>query len=368
MKKTWKVLLFLIVMLTAAALLFVGCGGTGGTESVESGGAEGSDAVDGGANDSGGDGDAGGSAQSYVVGISQYVTVTPLDLTNQGFKDRLTELILADGATVEFDDKNANADVSQAQTIATTFVSKKVDLIYAIATPSATTAKTAADNVIPVVFSAITDPADAATGLVQGYEKTGGNITGASDKNPIDEQLSLFQELYGDVKVTKIAMIHSAEPNSISQVNMLKEACEKQGIELVDKIISATSELQAQFQSIAGDPGIQGIYLGADNMIGDGAASIKSLNEEITRLPIVVNDGGLMKDCGAMAAYGFEYYKMGQVCGEIAYDILTGKRKAEDIPVYFQPADELSLSLNYEAADSIGFTIPQALKDRFELQ
>ena len=304
----------------------------------------------------------------YVVGISKFVTVAPLDQARDGFVNKLTELLAADNKTVEFDDKDASADASQAQTIATTFVSKKVDLIYAIATPSAITAKTAADGTIPVVFCAVTDPADPATGLVASYESTGGNITGASDKNPIKDQLALFQELYGDVQVTKIAIIYSAEPNSVAQLQMLQTACDEAGITLVPKLIASTAELQTQFQAISDDAEIMGIYLGADNMVADGAASIKSFNQEITRLPIVVNDSGFMRECGGIASFGFEYYKMGEAAAEMAYRILTGKAKAEDIPVYFQPTSELLLDLNYEAAESIGFALPQAVKERFEAQ
>jgi putative ABC transport system substrate-binding protein len=310
----------------------------------------------------------GGGGNNYVVGISQFVTVIPLDLARTGFIARMKELAARDGKTVEFDEKNANADVSQAQTIATTFVAKKVDLILAIATPSATTAKAAADGQIPVVFSCITDPADPSAGLVESYDKPGGNITGASDRNPIKEQVDLFQELYGDVPVTKIAMIYNAEPNSMSQYNWLKDECDTRGITVVGKVIASTNELQAVFSAIAGDKEIQGIYLGADNMIADGAAQVKSLNVDVTRLPLVVNDGGLMKDTGAIAAFGFAYYDMGIATADIAWDILTGKRKAEDIPVYFQSVDKLRLSLDEEAAAAIGFEIPQAMIERFENQ
>jgi putative ABC transport system substrate-binding protein len=306
--------------------------------------------------------------KTFVVGISQYVTVTPLDLAREGFKERLDELAKIDGNTIEYDEKNASADVAQAQTIAQTFVSKKVDLICALATPSATTAKSEADNRIPVVFCAITDPADEKTALVQSYEKTGGNITGASDKTPMEQQLQLFSELYNGEPIKKIAMIHSAEPNALAQVAMMQEACNKLGITLVAKTIASTSELQAQFQAISNDKDIMGIYIGADNTVADGAANIKTLNEEITRLPIVVNDEGLMKDTGATAAYGFEYREMGKATADIAYEILTGKKKAEDIPVYFQPAEKLRLALNFDEAKTIGFTIPDALKERLEKQ
>lgn len=63
----------------------------------------------------------------------------------------------------------------------------------AIATPSATACYAAAeDKNIPVVFNAITDPGEA--GL------TTGNITGVSDKLPVDPQLELIRKLQPDAK------------------------------------------------------------------------------------------------------------------------------------------------------------------------
>ena len=65
-------------------------------------------------------------------------------------------------------------------TIAQAFVSDKVDLICAIATPMAQAAYNAAEGSdIPVVFTAITD--------VELAGLTEGNITGTSDMLPVED-------------------------------------------------------------------------------------------------------------------------------------------------------------------------------------
>ena len=73
----------------------------------------------------------------------------------------------------------------------------------AIATPSATACYAAAeDKNIPVVFNAITDPGEA--GL------TTGNITGVSDKLPVDPQLELIRKLQPDAKNQSVSSTQQA--------------------------------------------------------------------------------------------------------------------------------------------------------------
>ena len=47
-------------------------------------------------------------AGSYKVGVVQLVQHVALDAATQGFQDKLTELVEADGGKVEFDVQNAS--------------------------------------------------------------------------------------------------------------------------------------------------------------------------------------------------------------------------------------------------------------------
>ena len=66
--------------------------------------------------------------------------------------------------TVEY--QNAQADTSMAATIASNFVANGYDLICAIATPIAVCAYNAAEDEIPVIYTAVSAPEEA--GLTDG--------------------------------------------------------------------------------------------------------------------------------------------------------------------------------------------------------
>ena len=89
----------------------------------------------------------------YKIGISQLTEHPALDDARRGFEDGLKEL----GVNVEIDYKNAQGDIANTVSIAQKFVSDGVDLIFAIATPAAQSAKQASSE-IPIIFSAVTDP------------------------------------------------------------------------------------------------------------------------------------------------------------------------------------------------------------------
>ena len=95
--------------------------------------------------------------------------------------------------------QNSQADTGTASTIADNFVSKNVNLICAIATPSAMSAyNSCLDSEIPVVYTAVSDPVGA--GLADEEGNSVGNITGTSDKLPVEEQLKMIRDLMPDAK------------------------------------------------------------------------------------------------------------------------------------------------------------------------
>ncbi|WP_438452511.1 ABC transporter substrate-binding protein, partial [Listeria monocytogenes] len=77
-----------------------------------------------------------------------------------------------------------------AAQIARKFVGDKPDVIVAIATPAAQSV-VAATKSVPVVYSGVTDPV--AAQLVKGWGPSGTNVTGVSDKLPLDRQVALIK-------------------------------------------------------------------------------------------------------------------------------------------------------------------------------
>lgn len=109
------------------------------------------------------------------IGITQIVEHPALDAARNGFIDTMAKLGYIEGENVVYDIQSAQGDMSIAQTIAQKFVNDGVDMILAIATPTAQAAANATDT-IPILITAVTDPV--AAGLVKSIEQPGTNVTG----------------------------------------------------------------------------------------------------------------------------------------------------------------------------------------------
>src|SRR5690625_963777 len=105
----------------AAALALAACGGSGD--------GAGSDPTD--------DAADGGVLEPITVGISQFVQHPALDAATSGFKQAFLDAGYVEGETITFDEQNAQGDVANTTTIATTFAGDDLDLVLAVATPSA---------------------------------------------------------------------------------------------------------------------------------------------------------------------------------------------------------------------------------------
>ena len=96
------------------------------------------------------------SKKMVTVGIAQLVEHGALDAANKGFVAGMASKGFKENENVKYDRQNAQADQSNLQNIAQRFVSNKVDLICAIATPTAQTMANATKD-IPIVATAVTD-------------------------------------------------------------------------------------------------------------------------------------------------------------------------------------------------------------------
>lgn len=283
--------------------------------------------------------------KTYKVGIAQFVSHPSLDATRTGFKAAITE----SGLKVEYDEQNAQADQATNTSIATTFNNAKLDLVLAIATP---TAQAAAQTITstPILFTAVTDPVSAQ--LVDSMEKPGANVSGTSDMNPVAEQIALVKKIKPDAK--KVGVIYSSgEVNSEVQVKAAKEAAGKEGLEVVEKTITTTGEVQQAANSLD----VDAIYVPTDNNVVSGLESVIQV-AETKKVPLVVGEGDSVKK-GGVITYGIDYTKLGHQTGEMAVKILRDGANPADMAVETQ--SDLELYVNKAAAQRMGVTIPESL-------
>lgn len=290
--------------------------------------------------------DAGDEAKaSYKIGISQFVQHPALDAATAGFKDAFADA----GVEVEWDEQNASGDQANAVTIAQGFGTAGLDLVLAVATPSAQTAAQAITDV-PILFTAVTDAVEGQ--LVDSNEAPGGNVTGTSDLAPIDEQLALLQEIVPDAK--KVGIVYaSGEVNSQVQVDAATEAAKPLGLEVVTKTVTTGNDIAAATEAL-GD--VDAIYVPTDNMVVAGIASLVQVAED-KKIPVIGAESGTVEG-GAVITLGIDYTKLGYQTGEMALKVLEGADTAT-MPV--EVSKEFAYVVNEGAAERMGVTIPEAI-------
>ena len=302
-----------------------------------------------GSKESAGDAEKGGADKEFKVGITQFAPHPSLDAATEGFRKALKDK----GIKVSYDEQNAQADMNNTQTIANNFVGDKVDLIFANATPSATAALNATKD-IPIIFTSVTDPVGA--GLVEAFDKPGKNITGTTDNHP-EATKKTISFITDEVKAKNIGVIfNSGEQNSVVQVDEVKKIAEEKGAELVEVSVSTTAEVKQAAESLVGR--VDAIYIPTDNTVVTALDSVIAVANS-KKIPLFVGELDSMKK-GAVAASGFSYFDLGYQSGIMAADILSGNKKASEIPV--ELPNSLKLVINKKAAEAQGLTVSDAWK------
>ncbi len=318
----------LTAALTSSALLLTACGGSeGGSEA------------------------SGGGAEEATVGISQFVEHPSLDAAREGFVAALEEGGYTEGENLTLDVQNASGDQGTSTNIASNFANSDADLVLAIATPSAQgVAQSVTDK--PVLFTAVTDPVEA--GLVESLESPGGNVTGTTDMNPVAEQIALIKQL--DPEATSVGIIYSSgETNSQVQVEMAKEAAAEEGLEVVEKAVTNTSEVAQAAESFDTDA----IYVPTDNKVVAGLEAVISA-AEAKKIPLIAGEGDSVER-GALVTQGIDYEKLGRQTGEMALRILQDGDDPASMPVESQ--EDTQLIVNLKAAERMGVEVPQQMRE-----
>lgn len=292
-------------------------------------------------------------ADKVKVEITQIVAHPALDSVRKGVEDVLAQQGYKNGENMVLTFQSAQGNITTATQIARQFVGDKPNVIVAIATPSAQT-MLAATKQIPIVFSAVSDPVEAK--LVPTMEKPGGNVTGVSDRSPVEDHIKLLKEIKPDLK--KLGYLYnSAEANSVSTLNVLRKLAEKDSIEVIPSAAPKSSDVQAATRALVGKVDI--IYVPTDNTIISVLEGATKVAAE-TKTPIFTADPSSIGR-GAFAAQGIDYYDAGVETGKLVVRILKGE-KVGDISIVTPPARNIKIDL--KAAEKMGITIPQTVLDR----
>lgn len=309
-------------------------------------------------------GDTGSSSSSsegeeiYTIGISQFAEHGSLDNCREGFIQGLEEEGLVEGENLEIKVNNADSDTGTAAQIADTFAADKVDLICAIATPSAQAAYNSARNTdIPVVYTAVTNPEEAQLADDEGMPV--GAVTGTSDQLPVEAQLAMIREILPDAKTIGI-LYTTSEANSAYSITQYEKYAEEYGFTLETAGVTNTSEVSLAAASLMDK--VDCLTNLTDNTVVSALPTVLDQANE-KNIPVFGSEIEQVK-LGCLAAEGLDYVNLGIETGKMAAQILKGETKAEDME--YELLTDSSLYINQAVADNLGITIPDDMTERAE--
>lgn len=371
-----KKILVTILSVAMAAAITTGCGsaatGSAGTDSTSTGGSNKTETGSGSkeTTDAGTDADSAkmadsGAAEtvsgdlvegSFKIGIAQFAQHGSLENCREGFLEGLAEEGFVEGKNLEVDYQNAEADMGNANTIAQGFVANKVDLMCAIATPSAQACYNAAMKTdIPTIYTAVTDPV--AAELAKEDQMPSGNVTGTSDKLPVEAQLKMIREMLPEAKTIGI-LYTTSEVNSESSIKEYESLVDKYGFTLETAGVATIADVPSAADTLLAK--VDCLNNLTDNTVVSALPTILDKASK-KNIPVFGSEIEQVK-IGCMASEGIEYIELGKQTGRMAAKVLKGEAKADDMK--FETITESSLYLNTKVAENLGITISDDTKGR----
>ena len=293
-----------------------------------------------------------------IIAITQIVQHGSLDQEYKGILSALKDAGYEDGKTMKLVFANAQGNLSTASLIADQFTSIHPSVVIAISTPSAQTlVKPMRDREVPLVFTAVTDPLEAK--LVTTLSTRPEGVTGVSDALSPGPQLDLVLKLVPHAQNIGV-VYNSGETNSAKAVQQLQEEATKRGLTLVTATADKSSEILSSTTKLVGK--VDAIYVPNDNTAVASIEIIAQLGKKF-KIPVFAGDVGSVER-GAVAAQAYDRVVLGKAAGDLAVKILKGK-KAGDLAI--ETDHPLLLMVNLKAAEEMGVTIPNDVKDKAKL-
>jgi putative ABC transport system substrate-binding protein len=284
----------------------------------------------------------------YRIGV-----LIPGDLwyeVTDGLKIGLKQLGLEEGKQFVLAIRDSKGNLNAAAEAAKNFEHEKVDLIYATATSVTIPAKRATAD-IPIVFCVGVDPVT--VGLVESFAKSGGRLTGVYSRvtDLTAKRIEILKEIVP--KLRRLGTFYDPRnPVPSESAKLARETVRSMGIQLVERHIATTEELQANVRTLkAGE--LDALFSISDAIVNNQGQMIVDAAKAI-KLPTMWDLQGNVNK-GGLTSYAVSFQEMGRLSAKYVQRILSGA-KPNDMPV--EGIDKIDLVINLKTAKQIGLTIP----------
>ena len=330
-----------VAVLSAAAMLatLAACGSTAATTSTAASSADtAASSADTAAASSSEAAAADDTAKSYKIAVVQQLDHASLDEIRTAVEAELDAKAAEKGITIEYKDFNGQNDATTLNQIGTQVVSDGYDAVVPIATLAAQCmANACAEDQIPVVYAAISDPAAAdLTGLDY--------VTGTSDALNTQFILDMMLAINPDVKTVGL-LYSNSEANSTTPIAEAKAYLDEKGIAYVEGTGNTNDEIMSAAANMVGKA--DAVFTPTDNVVMAAAAAV---SETLTEAGIPFYTGAnSFVTAGAFATCGVNYTELGTYTADMVLDIL----ESGNVPEY-HVMDGGIITVNTETAAALG--------------
>ena len=273
----------------------------------------------------------------------------------QGFKDGLKEL----GYRVDYTILNAGQkkeELRRKLNDEITPILNDLDYIYTFGTTVSKMTKIFIRDRVPQIFNIVFAPVEA--GIVRSMEKTGGNISGATNLVPVSVRIESAVKL---IQIKRLGLLFNPrEKNSMIQRERLQYAAKEFYFEVVDlRSPPELDTLKKNLQKlIDGSIVVDAVYLPNDSFL---ISKAKLIGTQL-RYAKVKSIGSIKDfiDKGALMGLVVDYYKVGRAAATIVDRHQKGE-ELQNIPVQQAYKKETILMINKTTSDILNFKIPDAL-------
>jgi len=207
-------------------------------------------------------------------------------------------------------------------------------------------------NTVPVVFNIVNRPV--LSGIIQSWERPGGNATGASNQISVINQLSTLKKVKN---FKRLGVIYNPlEQNSKIQRDIVKTLEEPFNFSLIDfKVPCCSADVQKIIRGLENT--VDAVFIPADTMMVVHGTDLGARLIEY-RIPAIGSLSSMVTEHSILLGLVPDYNQLGRLAGSKIIQILEGSDPAE-IPA--SRLEFFDLYVNIKTARAMGIQIPMSL-------
>jgi putative tryptophan/tyrosine transport system substrate-binding protein len=290
-------------------------------------------------------------AKPYRIGV--LFQGGPYYAVVDGLREGLRDFKLEEGTHFVVDIRDGHGNLGATEKAAQDLEREGVSLIYAIGTTDTAAVRRATART-PIVFCVGVDPV--AFGLVEGFAKPGGRLTGVHwlGRELTEKRLEILKEILPTLRRV-VAFYNPDRGTGSENAKLAREAARQLRVDIVERHVTSVEQLRTALDRLKTGEVDAYFYVGDAMVVSQAQVIVDTLNAK--RIPTMFHERSIVAK-GALAGYGVNYREVGRLSAKHVQRVLTGT-SPKDLPI--ENTDRLELIINLKTAKALGLTIPPSL-------